>query len=167
MEKKGNDYRELHNTKINKCFGCGPSNNIGLQMKFHTDGKVAYSWISVPKNMGGWQNIAHGGIVCTILDEIMSWAALYLLKKITLTNSMTVDFIKAIPVGEELRAEGRVLEYNGKHNAIIEGFLYNRQDELCAKSKADFNVLSPKLAKRTGFVTDEHIREFFEPLISR
>lgn len=136
-------------------------------MKFHTDGKAAYSWISLPEHMGGWQKIAHGGIVCTILDEIMSWAALYFLKKITLTNSMTVDFIKAVPVGEKLRAEGRVIEYNGKHNAVIEGFLYNQREELCATSKADFNVLSPELAKRVGVVNDEHIKEFFEPLISR
>ena len=160
-------YRELHNTDINHCFGCGPSNNFGLQMKFHTDGEAAYSWLSLPEHMGGWQKIAHGGIVCTILDEIMSWAALYLLKKITLTNSMTVDFIKAVPVNEKLRAEGRVLEYNGKHTALLEGFLYNQQDELCAKSKADFNVLSPKMAKRIGIVNDEHLKEFFEPLINR
>lgn len=164
---KNLNYRELHNTTINSCFGCGPNNSFGIRMKFFSDEEAVYSYISVPKHMGGWQNIAHGGIVCTILDEIMSWAALYLLKKITLTNSMTVDFIKAVPVREKLRAEGRVIDYNGKHNAIVEGILYNQQDELCAKSKADFNVLSPKLAKRTGFVTDEHIKEFFEPLISR
>ena len=80
---------------------------------------------------------------------------------------MTVDFIKAVRVGEKLRAEGRVIDFNGKRTALVEGFLFNQQGELCAKSKGDFTVLSPKLAKRIGIVTDDHIKEFFEPLITQ
>ena len=136
-------------------------------MKLYTDEKAVYSWLSVPDHMGGWQDIVHGGIVSTILDEIMGWAGLYLLKKITLTNSMTVDFVKAVHVGERLGAEGRVIDFNGERNASVEGFLYNQKNELCAKSKGNFTVLSPKLAKRIGIMTDDHIKEFFEPLINQ
>ena len=85
----------------------------------------------------------------------------------TLTNSITVDFIKGVCVGEKLRAEGRVIEFNGKRAALVEGFLFNQQDELCAKSKGDFTVLSTKLAKRIGIVDDDHIKDFFEPLIAQ
>jgi uncharacterized protein (TIGR00369 family) len=159
--------KELHNSDTHNCFACSPSNKLGLQMKLFTDEEAVYSWTSVPDHMGGWQNIIHGGIVSTILDEIMGWAGLYLLKKVTLTNSMTVDFIKAVHVGERLRAEGRVIDFNGKRKASVVGFLYNEKNELCAKSKGDFTALSPKLAKRMGMMTDDHIKDFFEPLINQ
>lgn len=134
-------------------------------MKLYADEKAVYSWLSVPEHMGGWQNIVHGGITATILDEIMGWAGLYLLKKVTLTNSMTVDFVKAVHVGKRLRAEGRVIDHTGGRNAVLEGFLYNEKNELCAKAKGNYTTLSPKLAKRIGMMTDEHIKEFFDPLI--
>jgi uncharacterized protein (TIGR00369 family) len=135
-------------------------------MKLFTDEAAVYSWLSVPDYMGGWNHIVHGGIVSTILDEIMGWAGLYLLKKVTLTNTLTVDFIKAVYVGEKLRAVGRVIDFNGERKASAEGFLYNEKNELCAKSKGDFTALSVKLAKRIGMMTDDHIKEFFEPLIN-
>ncbi len=160
-------FKEILNTDTNTCFGCSPTNSLGLQMKFFSNEETVYSWPSIPEHMGGWKKIAHGGIVSTILDEIMSWAALHLLKKVSLTTSMTVDFIKAVRVGEKLRAEGRVIDFNGKRTALVEGFLFNQKDELCAKSKGDFTVLSPKLAKRIGIVTDDHIKNFFEPLIAQ
>ena len=60
-----------------------------------------------------------------------------------------------------------MVDYNGKRDASVAGFLYNQKDELCAKSKGHFAVLSPQLAKKIGMMTDEHIKEFFEPLIPR
>jgi uncharacterized protein (TIGR00369 family) len=166
MESNGN-YKELHNSGIHNCFGCSPSNKLGLQMKLFTDEKAVYSWLSVPDYLGGWKNIVHGGILSTILDEIMGWAGLYFLKKVTLTNAMTVDFIRAVPVGEKLKAEGRVIEFDGKHNALLEGFLYNEKNVLCAKAKGKFTALSPKLAKRLGIMTDDQIKDFFEPLMNQ
>ena len=167
MMDKNRNFKELHNIDANTCFGCSPTNSLGLQLKFYSNEETVYSWPSVPKHMGGWKTIVHGGIVSTILDEIMSWAAIHFLKKVTLTNSMTVDFIKGIHVGEKLRAEGKVLDFDGKRTALVEGFLFNQQDELCAKSKGDFTVLSTKLAKRIGVVDDSHIKDFFEPLIAQ
>ena len=160
-------YKAIHNVDINTCFGCSPTNSLGLQMKFYSKEETVFSWPVVPKHMGGWKTIVHGGIVSTILDEIMSWAAINVLKLVTLTNSMTVEFIKGVHVGEKLRAEGKVIDFDGKRTALVEGFLYNQQDELCAKSRGDFTVLSTKLAKRIGVVDDDHIKDFFEPLIAQ
>lgn len=161
------NYKELHNSGIHNCFGCSPSNKLGLQMKVYTDEEAVYSWLSVPDYLGGWKNIVHGGIVSTILDEIMGWAGLYLLKKVTLTNSLTVDFIRAVLVGERLKAEGRVIAFDGQRNASVEGFIYNENNVLCAKARGNFTTLSPKLAKRLGMMTDDHIKDFFEPIINQ
>ena len=165
--KNNRNYKELHNSGIHNCFGCSPSNKLGLKMKLFTDEEAVYSWLSVPDYLGGWKNIVHGGIVSTILDEIMGWAGLYLLKKVSLTNTMTVHFIRAVLVGERLKAEGRVIDFDGERNASVEGLLYNEKNVLCAKAKGNFTTLSPKLAKRLGMMTDDHIKDFFEPLINQ
>lgn len=165
--RNNRNYKELHNSGIHNCFGCSPSNKLGLKMKLFTDEEAVYSWLSVPDYLGGWKNIVHGGIVSTILDEIMGWAGLYLLKKVSLTNTMTVHFIRAVLVGERLKAEGRVIDFDGERNASVEGFLYNEKNVLCAKAKGNFTTLSPKLAKRLGMMTDDQIKDFFEPLINQ
>jgi acyl-coenzyme A thioesterase PaaI-like protein len=51
-------------------------------------------FLTVPEHLCGWSKMVHGGVVTTILDEIMSWSALYLLKKVIVTRTMTIEFIK-------------------------------------------------------------------------
>ena len=158
-------FRQLPNSNRHQCFGCGSRNTCGLQMKIFSDNRVVCSWITLPEHVVGWNTVIHGGVVATILDEIMGWAGLYLLQKVTLTKSMTTEFIKALHVGEKIRAEGKVLESDGKHNALIEGSIYNDHDVICARATGNFNILSLKIAKRLGIVTDTHIHDFFEPLM--
>jgi hypothetical protein len=79
----------------------------------------------------------------TILDEIMSWAALYLLRRIILTESMTVEFIKPVIIGETMEAGGGVLELKGRRDAIIEGVITNSAEldggQLAAKLNRSFS----------------------------
>lgn len=159
------NFRELPNSDQHNCFACSSRNTYGLQMKIFSDGQVVCSWLTLPEYVAGWSNVVHGGITSTILDEIMGWAGLYLLQQVTLTKNMSIEFIKALNVGDKIRAQGKVLEYDGKHNATLEGLIFNDQEKICAKAFGNFNVLSFKIAKRLGVVTDAHIQEFFEPLI--
>ena len=162
MEKE-NDYRRLPNRETHNCFGCSPINPSGLQMKFSTNQSVVFSRLTVPDHLCGWDRLVHGGVISTILDEVMSWTGIYMLKQITMTKSMTVEFIKPVYINSELRAEGRVLEKTGRHDALLEGCLYNDKGILCARSKANFVIFSPKVAKRLGIARKEHL-EWFEEI---
>lgn len=157
-------YQELPNSDTHRCFGCSPYNCFGLQMRFFSNGKTVFSRIAVPQHMGGWHNVVHGGIVSTMLDETMGWCGIYLLKKITLTKTLTVDFIKAVQVGDTLTVAGEVIETNSEREALMESRLFNSQEELCAKARGVFTLLSPKLAKRLGIMSEDDITYFFEPL---
>ena len=55
------------------CFACGQSNPRGLQLKdFKFDG-THYSVTWQPSRYyQGWAEILHGGIVATLLDEVMT-----------------------------------------------------------------------------------------------
>ena len=159
------DMKELPNTDTHKCFACSPINPSGLQMKFYTNEQSVFTWITVPDHLCGWNNLVHGGILSTILDEVMSWTAMYLLKHITMTRSMAVEFLKPVSVGHRLKAEGSVKELKRKRNVLMEGSIYDADGDRCAKSTAAFALLSPAVAKRMG-VMDEASLEWFERVIN-
>src|SRR5665647_3164254 len=81
--------KKISNVEGQTCFGCGEINTIGLHMEFLTDGQRVYSFVTVPSAMAGWDQTVHGGVTATILDEIMGWSVIYLLKKIGVTKSIT------------------------------------------------------------------------------
>jgi uncharacterized protein (TIGR00369 family) len=154
------DYQHLPNSSDHYCFGCSPVNPSGLQMNFFADRDTVFSNVTIPEHLCGWSNIAHGGVLTTILDEIMSWAALHFIKRITMTKSMNIEFIKPVYIRNPLKAEGKVLEITGKHDVVMEGILYNDKGVACAKSTANFAVFSPKVAKRFGIADDNSLNFF-------
>jgi uncharacterized protein (TIGR00369 family) len=146
------------------CFACGSINSCGLQMQFYSHEQSVISWLSVPNHLCGWDNLIHGGVISTILDETMSWTAIYLLKKIILTKSMTVDFMKPIYVGTKLKAEGMVSKRINKREASMEGFIYNDAGVLCAKSRGTYVLFEAKVAKKLNIMSAEALRGF-EPIL--
>jgi uncharacterized protein (TIGR00369 family) len=160
-----NEFKELSNTDTHNCFACSPINAYGLQMKFYTDEESVLSWLSVPNHLCGWNNLVHGGVLSTILDEIMSWTAMYKLKHITVTRNMTVEFIKPVHVGEQLRAQGHIREVERQRNAEMEGAIYNEDGELCAKASGTFALIKPNVAKRMD-IMDAASLEWFEKVIN-
>jgi uncharacterized protein (TIGR00369 family) len=156
--------KQLPNRDDHKCFGCGPANTSGLQMKFFTDEKSVFSWLKVPDHLVGWDNLIHGGVLSTILDEIMSWSAIYLLKKLILTKSMTIDFIKPVFEGMELKAEGSIFEKRNNKEAVMQGAIYNADGVLCTKSKGILALIEPKVARRLKLMSAEALKDF-EPIL--
>jgi uncharacterized protein (TIGR00369 family) len=157
--------RELPNSRNHNCFGCSPSNPAGLRMKFFTDGQAVYSRVQVPEHLCGWSRIAHGGAITTILDEIMSWSAIHLLRRIALTQTMSVEFVKPVAVEGLLDAEGRVLETTRRNDAVTEGVVYDAGGDICARATAKFKVFSPAVARRLRIADEDSIR-FFERIFN-
>jgi acyl-coenzyme A thioesterase PaaI-like protein len=59
------------------CFGCGKKNPIGLKLDFEWDGKTARTQFTPTEFYQGWTGIVHGGILNSILDEAMAYAAIF------------------------------------------------------------------------------------------
>jgi len=87
------------------CFACGTLNAHGLQLTLHLEEARSWTALTLDSRFEGWQGIAHGGIVCTILDEVMAWA-LVAEDNWGVTARMQVDFRKPVPIGRPLRADG-------------------------------------------------------------
>ena len=91
------------------CFACGRDNPIGMRLQIELgDGTARTSW-TVRDDYVGWSDKAHGGIIATLLDEVMAWAPSSY-DSWAVTAEMTVRFRSPAAPGETLRAEGRVVE---------------------------------------------------------
>jgi uncharacterized protein (TIGR00369 family) len=155
--------RELPNSRNHNCFGCSPVNPSGLQMKFYTSAAAVYSKLTVPEHLCGWNNLVHGGVLTTIMDEIMNWAAIYLLKRVPMTKSIAVDFLKAVYVGRALQVQGTVLEKIGRREVLMEGRIFNEAGTCCAKATGTLTLFSPAVAKRLK-ITDNESLKWFEQI---
>jgi acyl-coenzyme A thioesterase PaaI-like protein len=56
----------------------------------------------------GFEGIVHGGVLATVLDEAMVWAATWAGRRFCVCGEMSVRFRKSAGVGVLLRAEARV-----------------------------------------------------------
>ena len=91
------------------CFACGTLNASGLHLDLHVDGERCWTDLEIPDRFQGWDEIVHGGIVATILDEVMAWS-LVDADNWGLTARMSVDFKRPVPLGRPIHAEGWITE---------------------------------------------------------
>ncbi|NQU66057.1 MAG: PaaI family thioesterase [SAR324 cluster bacterium] len=148
-------FKKMPNRFEGNCFGCSETNSMGLQMKFWWNEHLVRSKLIIPDHLCGWNKLIHGGVVSTILDEVMSWATIYSKKQMVMTKTMTIDFIRPIQIGDEILAEGEVLEITGKHAIITEGRIFDHENQLCARSKGHFVTFSQKVGKKLGIISPD------------
>lgn len=92
-------------TAIPNCFVCGQQNQAGLQARFFWDGARASCDIAADEAYAGYKKILHGGIVATLLDEVMI-KSLLAEGVLAVTAELTVRFKKPVYSGDELHLEG-------------------------------------------------------------
>jgi acyl-coenzyme A thioesterase PaaI-like protein len=91
------------------CFACGELNDIGLHLILRLESNRCWTELAIPDRYQGWEGIIHGGILCTILDEVMAWA---LVERDSwgVTARLAVEFRRPVIVGQRIRAEGWITE---------------------------------------------------------
>jgi acyl-coenzyme A thioesterase PaaI-like protein len=84
------------------CFVCGESNSAGLNLRFETDGQVVHTrFIPRPEHVG-FKQIVHGGILATVLDEIMVWACVVQTRRFAFCAELNVRFVQPTVPAEEI-----------------------------------------------------------------
>ena len=70
---KGADGRRYAFADHN-CFACGGTNPIGMHLAIELgEGTASTTWVP-GKDYVGWEEKVHGGLLATLLDEVMAWA---------------------------------------------------------------------------------------------
>jgi uncharacterized protein (TIGR00369 family) len=87
------------------CFACGELNERGLRLQLHLSDGRCWTELALGSEFEGWEGIVHGGILATILDEVMAWS-LVAQDAWGVTARLTTDFRRPVKVGQRIRAEG-------------------------------------------------------------
>jgi uncharacterized protein (TIGR00369 family) len=90
------------------CFACGELNEHGLQLQLHLEERRAWTEFVLEDRFEGWRGVTHGGIIATVLDEVMAWA-LVAEDNWGVTARMTIDFKRPVLVGTRVRADGWIV----------------------------------------------------------
>jgi uncharacterized protein (TIGR00369 family) len=127
------------------CFVCGDKNPIGLNVPFYVkDDRVVAEYTAGP-NFEGYKDILHGGILSSLLDEVMIRAVLA--QGINcLTSEIKVRFKKMVKTGEKLNMEGWMVEDRGRM-LVAQGKIANQDGEVVAEGEGKFFRAQGELEK--------------------
>jgi acyl-coenzyme A thioesterase PaaI-like protein len=112
------------------CFACSQNNPIGLKLKPVHDGEKVTAKFTAGKFHQGWNDMVHGGILYTLLDEVTAYAMLCHGIELGVTAKSEIRFRQVAPISEPIRASAwvtkltkRLVEAKGvislKDNTVI------------------------------------------------
>ena len=138
------------------CFACGGQNPVGMHLEIELgDGTARTEWVP-SADFVGWEQKVHGGILATLLDEVMAWAPSSH-DAWAVTAEMQIRFRSPANPGERLVATGRVTE---KRRRIyrVEGEIRGADGRLVASATGSFLGAAPseknELKDRYGMPRD-------------
>ena len=129
--------------KENVCFGCGPANPRGMHLAFEYDYERlrVVGRLRLGAEYQGGPGFIHGGIVATVLDELMSKVSRF--SGVTaVTAELRVEYLKPVLVDQELHVEGFLASREGRQ-LYHEGEIRDAQGVLLARGKARFVIIDP------------------------
>jgi uncharacterized protein (TIGR00369 family) len=127
-------------SEYNRCFACGAANTRGLRLVPRNENGEAVAEFRPDPDLEGYPGVVHGGLIGTVLDEVMVWAARYGAGTTAVTGEMTVRYVKPVRTGTVYIGRGRVLENKGRL-ILTEGTLTDGSGEVFARAQAKLFVV--------------------------
>ena len=139
----GHDTRYVRMQR-NFCFACGRDNPEGMRLRFAYDQKRArfVCRFRLGRRYTGPPGHAHGGIIATVLDEAMGKVN-KLRQVIALTSTITVEYLKPVPLNQPLRVESRELQVRGRYHTNAAEIL-DAKGQILAHGQGVFVAIDPE-----------------------
>ena len=138
--------------KYSNCFICGDDNCHGLKARFYYDGQEAFTEIETGESFEGYRGIYHGGVISSLLDEVMIKAILAE-EIFAVTAEMTVKFLAPVLIGAKIKFTGRVVKHKGRLY-FTEGFAVGSDGQIYATATGKYieagDELKQQLMKSTS-----------------
>jgi len=140
MPKKSPSGHTARMVRLQKkrCFVCGQDNREGMKLRFRYD-KARDCYVCrfrLDERFMGPPGYVHGGIVATVLDEVMGKVN-KIHGVVALTRAMKIEYLKPVPLNKSLRAEGHAVSVEGRKHTN-RGEILNAQGEVLARGEALF-----------------------------
>lgn len=98
--------------------------------------------LEMKKEFLNWDNMIHGGIIATVLDQAFGCAC-NTLENIHVAIQMNIHFLAAAPVGETLYAESRIIRA-GRRVGTSEMTVLDSQGKVIAKATGATVSMGPR-----------------------
>lgn len=143
----------------NGCFACGPNNPRGLHLHVCHENGETFIDFEADESWQGFGGVVHGGLVATVLDEVMAWE-LYGHDDFAVTGRLEVRYHKPVPIHVPLRATATLVEDRDRAKLLRatitdrEGTIYARAESLFmrvpATMEADLRQRFPDIHENDG-----------------
>jgi acyl-coenzyme A thioesterase PaaI-like protein len=145
-------------TTESNCFGCAPKNPIGLRLEFEPMGAGYTTRMKIGANYESFPGVVHGGIVASVLDEVLAQAVYRSGRISAFTSGLRIRYGRPMEIDTEhvayaevtrsddtsVRAAGRIELPGGDLVAAADGTFFLLTDELLKQSEGK---LRPELAR--------------------
>ena len=124
------------------CFAThnGPSEGVGLHM-YITEDDYVVGLCKTKESHQGYEGIIHGGLISTYFDEVLWYATTVTDENlVSVTAELSVKYLKAIPVNENIRIIAKPITRDGRH-LYVDGYILLENDKVAAEATAHFLIV--------------------------
>lgn len=122
------------------CFVCGENNPHGLHGRSRLEGdRVVLTHVTRAADLG-YRHLVHGGISMTMLDEVMTWAAILTFRQACVAAELTTRLRQPVRVGQTLRVEGWIARAKSRL-VETEGRIVDDRETLLATAAGKYVVM--------------------------
>lgn len=144
--------RKIHNAYADiaeyHCFGCSPTNPIGLKLNFWEEGEWIYAKWTPDKWYEGYLNMLHGGIQATLLDEIADWVLIVKLGTSGVTRNLNITYLKPVFVNQgEITIRAKLVIQNG-NSVITYAELMDKEGVVRSHAEIEYFAFPQEIAKQ-------------------
>jgi len=124
------------------CFACGARNPVGMRLAIELgEGVASTTWTPRPDDVG-WEDKVHGGLLATLLDEVMAWAPSSY-DAWAVTSEISIRYRSPANPGETLAARGWVVARR-RRIYDVRGEVRGADGRLVASGRGRFLGASPR-----------------------
>ena len=141
------------------CYVCGQAHPRGLQVRFFVGefGQV-HTHFRPDYTQTGYESVVHGGVISTLLDELLGWPIALQTGRMCFTGELTVRFVKPMLASRIYLATARPGTNRGRYWEG-EGDIRDEHGEIYAKARGKYFLLSAEqtvaVAQRLTYQPDD------------
>ena len=139
-KKRGITLREWERKpEYNMCFACGTNNPIGLHMHFFAIPQGALSVFTPTHDHQSYNDRMHGGLIMTLMDEIMGNYLFLTEGKPAYTGKMESRFRQPVIIGETVLITCQEVKRKG-HLVVLEAQVQKADGTVCAEATSHMMI---------------------------